>query len=37
VAHGIDPSRLIPECAGQGGAVQFAARAADLRWRALVF
>jgi predicted peroxiredoxin len=36
-AHGIDPQRLIPECSGRGGAVQFAARAADLRWRALVF
>lgn len=36
-AHGVDPERLIPECAGHGGAVQFMARAADLRWRALVF
>ncbi len=36
-AHGIDDSDLIAECRGRGGAVQFAARAADLRWRALVF
>jgi len=36
-AHGIHPQDLIPECTGRGGAVQFAARAADLRWRALVF
>ena len=36
-AHGVDPARLIPECTHRGGAVQFMARAADLRWRALVF
>ncbi len=36
-AQGIDPQRLIAECAGRGGAVQFMARAADLRWRTLVF
>lgn len=36
-AHGIDPGGLIAECAGHGGAVQFMARAGDLRWRALVF
>lgn len=36
-AQGVDPSRLIPECRGRGGAVQFMARAADLRWRTLVF
>lgn len=36
-AHGVDPASLIPECAGRGGAVQFMARAADLRWRTLVF
>lgn len=36
-AHGVDPATLIPECAGRGGAVQFMARAADLRWRTLVF
>ena len=36
-AHGVDPSSLIPECCGRGGAVQFMARAADLRWRTLVF
>lgn len=28
---------LIPECTRRGGAVQFMARAADLRWRTLVF
>ncbi len=31
------PQVLIPECSGRGGAVQFIARAADLRWRTLVF
>lgn len=36
-AQGIDPHHLIAECSGHGGAVQFMARAADLRWRALVF
>ncbi len=36
-ANGVDPARLIPECTRRGGAVQFMARAADLRWRALVF
>ncbi|MGE0797663.1 MAG: DsrE family protein [Lautropia sp.] len=36
-AHGIDPAALIPECRARGGAVQFMARAADLRWRTLVF
>lgn len=36
-AHGLDRARLIPECHGLGGAVQFMARAADLRWRTLVF
>ena len=36
-AQGVDPQRLIPECTGRGGAVQFMARAADLRWRTLVF
>lgn len=36
-ANGIDPANLIPECTGRGGAVQFMARAADLRWRTLVF
>lgn len=36
-AQGIDPRQLIPECSGHGGAVQFMARAADLRWRTLVF
>lgn len=36
-AQGIDPERLIPECSGHGGAVQFMVRAIDLRWRTLVF
>jgi predicted peroxiredoxin len=36
-AHGLAPGGLIPECQGLGGAVQFMARAADLRWRTLVF
>lgn len=36
-AQGLDPKQLIPECAGHGGAVQFMARAASLRWRTLVF
>lgn len=36
-AQGIDPARLIPECQGRGGAVQFMARAGDLRWSTLVF
>jgi len=36
-AHGLDAGSLIPECTRRGGAVQFMARAADLRWRTLVF
>lgn len=36
-AQGADPARLIPECTRRGGAVQFMARAADLRWRTLVY
>lgn len=36
-AQGIDPQRLIAECHGLGGAVQFMSRAASLRWRTLVF
>jgi predicted peroxiredoxin len=36
-AHGLRRDGLIPECSGHGGAVQFMARAADLRWRTLVF
>jgi uncharacterized protein len=36
-AHRLAPDRLIPECAGLGGTVQFMARAADLRWRTLVY
>lgn len=37
VAHGLDGQILIEECAGRGGAVQFMMRAANLRWRTLVF
>lgn len=36
-AHGLAAGPLIPECTRRGGAVQFMARAADLRWRTLVF
>lgn len=36
-AHGLADSPLIAECRGRGGAVQFMARALDLRWRTLVF
>ena len=36
-ALGTAPQALIPECSGRGGAVQFIARTADLRWRTLVF
>lgn len=36
-AHGLAIDDLIAECAGPGGAVQFMARAIDLRWRTLVF
>jgi uncharacterized protein len=36
-AQGVDPANLIPECTRRGGAVQFMARAADLRWRTLVY
>jgi len=36
-AQGLDPHRLLPECSGHGGVLQFAARAGDRRWRALVF
>lgn len=36
-AHGLAGTSLIPACSGLGGAVQFAARAVDLRWRTLVF
>lgn len=35
-AQGVDPADLMPGCA-RGGAVQFMARAIDLRWRTLVF
>jgi len=36
-AQGLSPDHLIPECTGRGGAVQFMARASDLRWRTLVY
>lgn len=36
-AHGLETIALIGECQNRGGAVQFMARAADQRWRALVF
>lgn len=36
-AQGMAGMPLIPECTGRGGAVQFMARAADLRWRTLVY
>lgn len=36
-AQGLQGSALIGECVGRGGAVQFMVRAADLRWRTLVF
>ena len=36
-AHGLEDRPLIPECSGRGGAVQFVLRAADPRWRTLVF
>lgn len=36
-ANAIDPNNLIAECSGRGGAVQFMARAGDLRWRTLVY
>ena len=36
-AQGLSRQGLIPECLGHGGAVQFMARAGDLRWRTLVF
>jgi uncharacterized protein len=36
-AQGLDGRVLIGECRGHGGALQFAARAGDRRWRALVF
>jgi uncharacterized protein len=35
--QGLHGTPLIPACSGHGGAVQFMARACDLRWRALVF
>jgi predicted peroxiredoxin len=36
-AQGLAHTPLIAECGGHGGAVQFMARAASLRWRTLVF
>ncbi|WP_218509647.1 DsrE family protein [Variovorax sp. dw_308] len=36
-AHGLSAATLVPECTRRGGAVQFMARASDLRWRTLVF
>ncbi len=36
-AYGLDEHALIDECSGRGGALQFMGRAADLRWRTLVF
>lgn len=36
-ANGVAPDRLIAECSGHGGAVQFMSRACHPRWRALVF
>jgi predicted peroxiredoxin len=36
-AQGLRGQPLIAQCSGHGGAVQFMARACDLRWRALVF
>ena len=36
-AQGLALPMLMPECSGHGGALQFAARAGDARWRALVF
>lgn len=36
-AQGLDPATLTPLCTRRGGAVQFMARACDLRWRTLVF
>jgi predicted peroxiredoxin len=37
MAHDLALGDLIPLCRRRGGAVQFMARAGDLRWRALVF
>lgn len=37
VAQGMANGPLIPECTRRGGAVQFMSRAANLRWRSLVF
>ena len=36
-AQGLAGRPLVAGCSGHGGALQFMARAADLRWRTLVF
>lgn len=36
-ANGMSRNKLIAECGGHGGAVQFMARVADPAWRTLVF
>lgn len=36
-ANGLSRDKLIAECRGHGGAVQFMARVADPAWRTLVF
>jgi hypothetical protein len=36
-ANGMSLDKLIPECRGHGGAVQFMSRTADPAWRTLVF
>lgn len=36
-ANGLSRDKLIAECSGHGGAVQFMARAADPAWRTMVF
>ena len=36
-ANGMSLERLIPECSGHGGAVQFVSRLIDPAWRTMVF
>lgn len=36
-AQGLTLQMLVPECSDHGGALRFAARAGDARWRTLVF
>jgi predicted peroxiredoxin len=36
-AHGVDPERVIPECAGAAGATAFVARALDPAWATLTY